>query len=229
MAWTPEQAQAYAQANPDVFKAFQSGQLNNGDTNLTSAMQAHYDWTGQKEGRSDFSTPASTAASTTTTPVASNVPAGSFPPGYNPMADPFNNPSTYKQYRGAPVSATPEQMAGWGLQGVQQQNGGVSGVTKPAKVNGTPGNAPTAQSNILQRLAQALMARRGTPSQSSLSWDPSIIGKPATMGSSLPSSGNSYYSQLAQMLTQRFGGNGVTSAGQNGLLKNNSIYSNYLK
>lgn len=123
--------------------------------------------------------------------------------------------------------------------------GGMTGNTKPA---------PTGQSNILQRLAQALMARKGassssptgqvvnlgngiqqwqgssgTPGQSSLGWDPSVLGKPATMGSSLLSSGNPYYSQLAQMLTQRFGGNGITSAGQNGLLKNNSLYSNYLK
>lgn len=123
--------------------------------------------------------------------------------------------------------------------------GGMTGNTKPA---------PTGQSNILQRLAQALMARKGassssptgqvvnlgngiqqwqgssgTPGQSSLGWDPSVLGKPATMGSSPLPSGNPYYSQLAQMLTQRFGGNGITSAGQNGLLKNNSLYSNYLK
>lgn len=49
--WTNEQAAAYAAANPDVMAAFKAGQLNQGDTNLASAMAAHYDWAGQKEGR----------------------------------------------------------------------------------------------------------------------------------------------------------------------------------
>lgn len=87
--------------------------------------------------------------------------------------------------------------------------GGATGNTKPAPVG-----QPLGQSNILQRLAQALQAQRGI----------SAAGAKTT-----PTTGNSYYSQLAQMLTQRFGGNGITSAGQNGLLKNNSLYSNYLK
>lgn len=87
--------------------------------------------------------------------------------------------------------------------------GGMTGNTKPAPVG-----QPLGQSNILQRLAQALQAQRGL----------STAGARTT-----PTTGNPYYSQLAQMLTQRFGGNGITSAGQNGLLKNNSLYSNYLK
>lgn len=94
-----------------------------------------------------------------------------------------------------------------------QPSSGVNGSAKPA-ATGQPVNQPSTQSNILQRLAQALQAQRGI----------SAAGAKTT-----PTTGNSYYSQLAQMLTQRFGGNGITSAGQNGLLKNNSLYSNYLK
>lgn len=84
--WTAEQAQAYANANPDVMAAFKAGQLNQGDTNLASAMAAHYDWAGQKEGRA-----APTVQPAAQPPAGSNTtgwdynmtPLGSTAPGVN--------------------------------------------------------------------------------------------------------------------------------------------------
>ena len=152
MAWTQEQANAYSVANPDVMKAFQSGGLNNGDTNLISAMQAHYDWAGQKEGR--------TLPTLSTTP--SNIPEGKFPPGYNPLADPFNNPFTYKQYPGAPVNSTPQP--GWGLAGIGLASNS-NGVTTPTPVtnnyNQNLSNLTNTTSNNSQTLGlPALYPRR---------------------------------------------------------------------
>lgn len=80
--WTNEQAAAYAAANPDVMAAFNAGQLNQGDTNLASAMAAHYDWAGQKEGR-EAPTAQLPAGTNTTGWDYSMTPLGSTAPGVN--------------------------------------------------------------------------------------------------------------------------------------------------
>lgn len=50
MAWTAEQAAAYAAANPDVWKSYQNDPQNQGLT-LQQAMEGHYNNFGQTEGR----------------------------------------------------------------------------------------------------------------------------------------------------------------------------------
>jgi hypothetical protein len=144
MAWTTNQASEYAFKNPDVMKAFQDGWLNNGDKDLTSAMQAHYDLFGQKEGR-----------------LVPNANDG-FPTGYNPLADPFNNPSSYKQYPGAPVNSAPQP--GWGLAGIGMASNS-NGVTNTAPVtnnyNQNLSNLTNTTSNNSQTLGlPALYPRR---------------------------------------------------------------------
>lgn len=289
MAWTPEQAAAYAAANPDVFKAYQAGQLNNGDTNLASAMQAHYDWAGQKEGRAmptasqEYSTqnlsPYLAAGIQNNTKAYDlnggliNLGAGQRVTGgslngnviYNAdgtsAGNYYTSPEEAARAR-AQVQTSINSGAVAGPQTAAQQAATLQNTLRTGGITSQPSAKPDSdtfltggpakltnpgQSNILQRLAAALMNRQpgravdigggvkqwqgnsGTFGNSSLGWDPSVIGKPATMGNSLPTSSNSYYSRLAQMLTQRFGGNGITSTAQNGLLKNNSLYSNYLK
>lgn len=50
MAWSPEQAAAYAAANPDVWKSYQNDPQNQGLT-LQQAMEGHYNNYGKAEGR----------------------------------------------------------------------------------------------------------------------------------------------------------------------------------
>lgn len=239
MAWTSEQAAAYAAANPDVWKSYQNDPQNKGLT-LQQAMEGHYNNFGQSEGRA-----APTASQEYSTQnLSPYIAAGiqNSTKAYDLNGNPITlgagqklsggslngnliynaNGTSAGQYYTSPEDAaywkqrTQQALNGTAVAGPQTLEQQRQNLQSKLSTGGPARVINPAQSNILQRLAAALAARRGT----------SMTG--AGVGAMTPT-GNSYYSQLAQMLTQRFGGNGITSTGQNGLLKNNSLYSNYLR